>query len=157
MSSEGSRTLCPSAQPDWEGSVAIGVMGGTADRPHMAHLAAPQPVTDELLALSGPVTPTEVLRFAAPCLCGGCVHFASAKCRLAERIVKLLPVVADNLNACAIRPYCRWWQQEGRAACVRCPQVVTDNYNPSEIARQAAEPRSSALAMRQDLSTLSSS
>ncbi len=28
----------------------------------------------------------------------------------------------------------RWWQQEGKAACMGCPQVITDIYNPSELA-----------------------
>jgi hypothetical protein len=133
-------TLCPSAQPGWEASVAIGVVGGTADQPRMVHFVAPRNVTDELLALSAPVTPTEVFRFAAPCMCAGCVHFADAKCRLATRIVKLLPAVADKLPRCAIRQHCRWWQQEGKAACIRCPQVVTANYNPSEAMRVAADP-----------------
>ena len=61
--------LCPSAQPNWEGSTAVGVIGGTAQDPRLAILASPPPVTEELLALRRPVTPTEVFRFAAPCLC----------------------------------------------------------------------------------------
>jgi hypothetical protein len=143
MSGANSRpitTLCPSAQPEWDGSVALGVMAGTADLPRLVRFATPKPVTDELLALSAPVAPTEVFRFAAPCLCTGCVHFADTKCRLATRVVKLLPLVVDKLPACAIRPHCRWWQQEGKAACIRCQQVVTANYNPSEAMRRAADP-----------------
>jgi hypothetical protein len=57
---------CPSAQPDWKGSVAIGLVGGTANEPRMAHLSKPLIVNDQLLTLSGPVSPTEVFRFAAP-------------------------------------------------------------------------------------------
>jgi hypothetical protein len=135
-----SPALCPSAQPEWESSVALGVIAGTADKPLMVHFASPTPVTDELLALSSPVTPTEVFRFAAPCMCAGCVHFVDAKCGLATRVVTLLPVVMNTLPRCAIRPHCRWWQQEGKAACMRCPQVVTANYNPSEAMRLAADP-----------------
>jgi hypothetical protein len=134
--------LCPSAQPDWQDSVAIGVIGGTAEHPLMAHFPVPLPVTAELLALSGPVTPTEVFRFAAPCMCSGCGHFEDRKCQLATRIVKFLPAVADQLPSCSVRPGCRWWQQEGSAACLRCPQVVTDNYNSSAAMRKAATPRS---------------
>jgi len=134
-------SLCPSAQPEWKGSVALGVIAGTADQPWMVQFATPQPVTDELLSLCDPVTSTEVFRFAAPCMCAGCVHFADAKCRLATRIVKFLPIATDELTPCAIRPRCRWWQQEGKAACSRCPQVVTDNYNPSESMIQAANPK----------------
>ena len=137
---EGRAVVMPSAQPDWEGSVVIGVVGGTADAPLMSHLETPQPITDELLALARPVTPTEVFRFAAPCLCSGCVHFKDAKCGLAERVAMRLPAAADQLPQCAIRPQCRWWRQEGRAACMRCPQVVTDNYNPSTVMIEVATP-----------------
>ena len=49
--------LCPSAQPDWEGSVAIGVMEGTADEPRMEHFSRALPVNQELLDLANPVTP----------------------------------------------------------------------------------------------------
>ena len=140
-----SSTLCPSAQPEWEHSAAFGVIGGTADEPRTAYFDALQPVRDELLALAVPVTPTEVFRFAAPCMCTGCVHFEDAKCRLATKLVKLLPVVTEKLPRCVIRVHCRWWQQEGRAACMRCPQVVTANYNPSDKMRQVADPTDSWL------------
>jgi hypothetical protein len=133
-------TLCPSAQAEWENSVAIGVVGGTADQPLMVPLATPQPVTDQLVALAAPVTPTEVFRFAAPCMGSGCVHFAEGQCHLATRMVILLPAVSERLPRCGIRLHCRWWQQEGRAACMRCPQMVTANYHPSETMRQAADP-----------------
>ena len=134
------RPLCPSAQPSWQGSAAIGVIGGTADDPRMSHFPSPIPVTDELLSLAKPVTPPEVFRFAAPCMCSGCLHFQDQKCHLAIRIVNWLPPVTDKLPACPIRPRCRWWVQEGQAACMRCPQIVTDNYNPSQRMRLAATP-----------------
>jgi hypothetical protein len=138
--SERTAALCPSAQVEWEHSAALGVIGGTAEQPLMVPFATPQPVTDQLLALADPVTPTEVFRFAAPCMGSGCVHFAEGKCRLATRVVTLLPPVTERLPRCAIRLHCRWWRQEGRAACLRCPQVVTANYHPSEAMRLAADP-----------------
>ena len=142
MKTSNPQPLCPSAQPEWDGATVIGVVSGTVQEPRVVPLVAPQPVTDEILALAAPVTPTEVFRFAAPCMNTGCVHFAAAKCRLATRIVQLLPEVGGQLPACTIRAHCRWWQQEGRAACLRCPQVVTDNYHPSGPMREAATPRS---------------
>jgi hypothetical protein len=129
--------LCPSAQPDWEGAVLIGIVEGTADVPMMRHVASPQRVTDELLRLVNPVTPTEVFRFAAPCLCDGCVNFEGSKCHLAAQAVSLLPEAAERMPKCAIRPNCRWWRQEGEAGCLRCQQLVTDNYNPSKLMRRA--------------------
>jgi hypothetical protein len=136
------QTLCPSAPPEWAGSQLIGVVGGTPDAPEVSYLPAPEPVTDELLALAKPVAPAEVFRFAAPCACTGCGHFAAqeAKCRLVEKVVRWAAVVVEKLPPCSIRPNCRWWQQEGRAACLRCPQVVTHNFKPSDEMRMAGDP-----------------
>ena len=134
--------LCPSAQPDWQGAEVFGVVGGTADAPTVAYLPAPQPVTDELMQLSEPVHPGEVFRIAAPRACSGCGHFTpeASKCRLVEKVVQWMPIVVDKLPPCSIRPECRWWQQEGKAACIRCPQVVTENFKPTPEMRDAANP-----------------
>lgn len=134
----GARTLCPSARPEMANSVAFGVVGGTASQPRLVHLCEPLPVTDELLAFAHPVTPTEVFRFAAPCAGRCCQHFDGQDCQLAARTVQLLPAVVAVLPPCRLRPDCRWWRQEGKAACVRCPQIVTDNYAPSERISAAA-------------------
>jgi hypothetical protein len=132
--------LCPSAQPEMEGSVVFGIIGGTVEQPQVGYLAATQPVTDELLALSQPVKPTEVFRFAAPCAESACQHFDGLRCKLAVKVVQMLPVVVDRLPPCSIRPNCRWWQQEGKAACARCPALITEMYQPTDQQRQAADP-----------------
>lgn len=133
-------TLCPSSRPEVAKSVAFGVIGGTVEKPHVTYLKQPVTITEDLIAKTAPVTPAEVLRSAAPCAVKGCQHFDGANCRLAMQIVEQLPTVTDALPPCSIRRDCRWWQQEGKAACMRCPQVVTDNYNPSELMRQAVAP-----------------
>lgn len=135
-------TLCPSAQHDWEGARLFAVVVGTPERPETAYLDRAQPVSAELLELAGPVVPAEVFRFAAPCARAGCQHFDNGRetCRLAEKTVRVVPVMFETLPKCAIRRDCRWWKQEGVAACKRCPQVVTVNYAPSEEMRIAADP-----------------
>lgn len=132
--------LCPSARPEMADSAVFGVITGTVEEPRVTYLNQRQPVTEQLMAKSGSVTPTEVFRIAAPCAGKGCQHFDGTDCRLATRIVHQIPAVAESLPPCSIRRDCRWWQQEGKAACMRCPQVVTDNYNPSEQIRQVATP-----------------
>lgn len=134
--------LCPSAQPDMASSVAFGVIQGTVEEPRLVHLTRVLPVTNELLALSGPVAPTEVFRFAAPCAGHSCQHFDGKDCRLVKRIVQILPSSTSELPSCSLRPTCRWWQQEGKAACMRCPQIVTETYAPSEDLMRAANPKS---------------
>ena len=132
--------LCPSAQPEMEGCVLFGVVGGTVEEPRVGYLEEPRPVTPELLSLSGLVKPTEVFRFAAPCAERACRHFDGSDCRLVTKIVARTPAVVGILPACRLRPRCRWWVQEGGAACTRCPIIVTENYQPSAELRQAADP-----------------
>ncbi|MBW4616937.1 MAG: nitrogen fixation protein [Desmonostoc vinosum HA7617-LM4] len=134
-------TLCPSARPEMPDSVVFGLISGTVTEPHVAYLRQPLPVTDELIAKASPVTPAEIFRTAAPCAAKGCQHFDGKDCRLAMQIVEKLPTVAEGLPPCSIRRDCRWWQQEGKAACMRCPQVITDNYSPSELMVEAAKPQ----------------
>jgi hypothetical protein len=40
-------------------------------------------------------------------------------------VVQILPVVVDALPPCTIRNNCRWFSQEGEAACKRCPEITT--------------------------------
>ena len=135
-------TMCPSAQPEWEGAQVFAVVGGTPDRPETAYLDEAQAITDELLELARPVAVAEVFRIAAPCAKSRCQHFDAQhdKCRLAEKTVRLTSVSVHKLAHCAIRQSCRWWQQEGHFACQHCPQVVTINYAPSDNMRKAADP-----------------
>jgi hypothetical protein len=86
---------------------------------------------EEMAALTAPAHPADVLRIAARCEESACKHFDGRECNLATRIVQILPAVVDTLPACLIRAECRWYLQEGRPACFRCPQVVTRNYSPS--------------------------
>jgi hypothetical protein len=131
--------LCPSDLPTMDGSVVFGVAGEGGRGELLGYLARTVPVTAEVLALAAPVEPTEIFRFAAPCAGHACGHFDGSNCLLAERLVRLLPPVADGLPACQLRPQCRWWQQEGKAACLRCPQIVSDVFEPSELLRVVAD------------------
>ncbi len=135
--------LCPSGRPEASEAVVFGVVGGTVTAPQVGYLTEPMSVNEDILALSGSVEPTEIFRMASTCANHGCKHFDGSHCRLAMRIVEQLSPVVEALPACQIRPHCRWWQQEGKAACQRCPQVVTDNYYASEWLRQVAAPNQS--------------
>ena len=136
----GTPLLCPSAHPKMQQSRVFGVIGGTAFDPRVSYLDQPAPVTDEILKLAQPVNPIEVFRIAAVCVESQCCHFDGQDCKLASRIVQILPAVTEALPACRIRQDCRWFHQEGRIACTRCPQVVTQNYAPSEEMTRAATP-----------------
>lgn len=134
--------LCPSAQADWKGAKAFGVVGGTVKEPRVSYFAEPQQVTQELLDLTSPVSPTEVLRIAAPCAKSRCQHFDGMNCQLVSRTVAYLQPVAEKLPPCQIRSSCRWWHEQGKDACFRCPQVVTDSATDNEQFILAATPTS---------------
>ena len=140
IASAGSPLLCPSAQPDTAAAVVLGVVDHEASPPEVQYLDSPMPVTPELLALAGPVRPTEVFRFAASCQQGACSHWSGHDCSLVTRIVKLVPAASLALPPCRIRTDCRWFHQLGREACRRCPSVVTQNQEPSDAMREAATP-----------------
>jgi hypothetical protein len=139
MSGSGA-PLCPSAQPQMEGARAFGVVSGAPDARRVTWIERPIPATPELLATTAPVPPMRVMRFAARCQESACDHFDGHDCRLASRIVAMLDPVAASPPPCPIRADCRWWRQEGREACSRCPQIITETIDPPEVYERAATP-----------------
>jgi|SRR5580698_5885838 hypothetical protein len=124
--------LCPSSQPEVAGVRVLGVVEQTPAGPEVSYLEKPIEATAEILAMSAPFHPTEVFRLAGACQTHLCPHFDGVNCGLATRIVQNMPAVVEQLPACKIRQECRWFRQEGGAACRRCPQISTVNYNASE-------------------------
>lgn len=133
--------LCPSAQPEESGARVFGVQTiGRDQRRQVGYLQQALPVTEDVLALSGPAAPPEVLRIAAPCMRGGCLHYEAGACSLGARVATMLEPVVGALPRCAIRPTCRWFREQGPAACVRCPQVVTNAREGSGVSAEVAYP-----------------
>src|SRR5215471_4858707 len=130
--------LCPSAQPGMDQCRVLGVVRHDAPRPLLVYLTHPMPATGEILAMAAPLKPTEIFRLAATCAENRCPHFDGADCRLATRIVDMLPAAVDSAPPCPIRRDCRWYSQEGYAACLRCPEVTTVTYDLSERTREVS-------------------
>src|SRR3981081_1565082 len=130
--------LCPSAQPGMENCRIIGLIQPEGTTIRLAYLHEQVPATPELMAMAAPLKPTEVYRLAATCAEHRCPHFDGADCQLAARIVQILPAVVDMLPPCIIRQDCRWYSQEGRAACHRCPEITTVNYDVSSLAQEVS-------------------
>jgi len=121
--------FCPSAQPGLSQSMVLGIVGEGRNGGSVSYLAKPVAVTDgAIVAFTGsPVQPTQVFRFAAPCEKSGCNNWSGSSCSVAQRVVQILPAVVSELPDCKLRPSCRWFRQEGSPACLRCPQVITDD------------------------------
>jgi hypothetical protein len=69
------RLLCPSAQPEMEDSMVLGVLEDTPAGRRLAWLEKPQTATTELLSLTHETDPRNIFRFAARCeeqRCGRC-------------------------------------------------------------------------------------
>jgi hypothetical protein len=130
--------LCPSAQPGMDNCRVLGVVQQNGAAPRLAYLNELLPATDDVLAMSAPLKPTEIYRLAATCAEHKCPHFDGADCRLATRIVQILPAVVEALPPCTIRKDCRWYSQEGAAACRRCPEVTTVSYDLSPTTREVS-------------------
>jgi hypothetical protein len=140
MLNSDSRPLdCPSAQAGANDARIYGVRTGTPDAPRVGYLTETLPVSEKLLALSGPAKPTEVFRIASPCAMSDCKHFKENACTLVQRIVEGLVPVVNDLPACQIRSTCRWFNQEGRNVCLRCPQVITFKPNATAEEKRIAD------------------
>jgi hypothetical protein len=123
--------LCPSAQPGMDKCQVLGIVQHDGPKPLLLYLKAPVPATPDVLAMAAPLKPTEVFRLSATCAEHGCPHYDGTDCQLASRIVEMLPPAVDALPPCIIRKECRWYSQEGGAACVRCPEITTVTYEVS--------------------------
>ena len=127
--------LCPSAQPGMENCRILGVVQRDGPTPMLQYLNEQLPATEDVLAMAAPLKPTEVFRLAATCAEHRCPHFDGADCRLASRVVQILPAAVTALPPCIIRKECRWYSQEGAAACHRCPEITTVSYDLSPVAQ----------------------
>lgn len=140
------RAYCPSSAPHIPGATVLGVLAEAESQPAVAYTRQPTPVTDDLLRLLGDVPANQVLRIAAPCQESSCAHFRNSQCGLIAKIVRArLPEdTALPLPRCHLRPHCRWWLQEKAAACRRCPLILTDDVQASEVRMWIADPANTA-------------
>lgn len=139
--------LCPSAQPEMSAPVAFAVVAPAGEAGGLAYLDRPVPATAELLSLTEGLPVGKVFRIAAACEERRCAHFDGAQCRLAQRLVELLPIVVDQLPACSIRNECRWYDEQGAAACQRCPQILTQSDADDDLVVHAALGTSAAAVL----------
>ncbi len=78
--------------------------------------------------------PEKRFRFSQPCVEDGCRHWTGTHCGVIQRVLKeteatrLGETSSESLPKCSIRAHCRWFGQEGPAACQVCPYVITDRW-----------------------------
>jgi hypothetical protein len=143
----GAAPLCPSttAAPGVEGVRLTGVVGRDG---RVANLLTPLPVDAAFLAEANRHgVPEKRFRFSAPCVEGRCGNWAAdapggGACGLIGRIRQHVAAhdpqaIAEptGLQACAIRARCRWWLQDGAAACAVCTLVTYNAADAGPAAR----------------------
>ena len=115
---------CPSAR-NAAGAELVGVFGPDGDR--VAWLAEPVPVDDAARDWLAGRGGESRFRFAAPCVTARCARWDGRRCEVGAGLAALAdgrtPAV---LPPCGIRTRCRWWAEQGAAACRLCPLVRTD-------------------------------
>jgi hypothetical protein len=68
--------------------------------------------------------PETRFRFAGPCVSTSCEQWAQGRCTVGDAVAQELPGGDSHLRACVIRSTCRWWAQNGPAACHSCSGIV---------------------------------
>lgn len=127
MLAEKNKILCPSSKCT-EGAILLGIVlpdGKVA-------ISSTEYIVDEEFVSEAKKgrTPEDRFRFSTPCAVSKCGNWNGTRCsvidlvdeEVKERIGK---APADFVPpACAIRPGCRWYLQNGSQACFACEFVV---------------------------------
>jgi hypothetical protein len=127
----GDQVACPSAGCE----VGAQLLGVVLPSGRLAYAAGELIVDAEFVAAAREGgAPERRFRFSSPCVRGACRQWTGSSCGVIERLRSLsdVPQPGGALPPCAIRPKCRWYLQEGAAACAICPEVVTDNRGSEE-------------------------
>jgi hypothetical protein len=119
------KRTCPSASAG-PGATLLGIFGPGGKLVYVPH--GPK-VTDTLVDQLGADTagPLEShFRFSTPCAQSACAFWNDGCHAIAAAHEDFDALaVADALPECGIRDSCRWYHQEGPAACRVCPYVRT--------------------------------
>ena len=116
---------CPSAQPDMVGARPFGVISGRVEATRITFFKKSALEAFAWREKFSTLEATRVFRFGAQCEESRCSNFDGNHCSLGQRVKLNLPAIVDELPTCLIRPTCRWFSEQGREVCLRCPQVVT--------------------------------
>ena len=126
--------LCPSAPPQ-EGAL---LLGRFTEEGSLVFAAKPLPVTASFLAVAEETGDIgKRFRFTSRCMQSACSRWQDGKCSVgiaAAQMAKQEQLEKPpNLPACVIRSQCRWFAQEGAAACHICPRVVYDMNDEEQV------------------------
>ncbi|MEV4754750.1 hypothetical protein AB0J86_06500 [Micromonospora sp. NPDC049559] len=119
--------MCPST-PRANATVFLGMITPAG---RVAYVTPQLPATTALASLPDAESAVESrYRLAGPCVTSSCGFWTGDHCGLGARLVESYrqtnPAAETGLPHCAIRRSCRWYAEQGGAACGACSHVVTD-------------------------------
>lgn len=131
MSTGGGERVCPSSTLG-HATHLLGVVGPNG----RVHYVSPAlPITPEFSdRVSAAGSPERRFRFAGPCVESGCQQWTGSRCGVIDAVVAQAETAVAGgidgldtpLRPCPVRRECRWFAQQGAAACHVCPLVATD-------------------------------
>lgn len=124
---------CPSAPHQHPEAKLLGVVLEDGGETQVAYVEKDTDVPGDFDPHSLGVDPGHALRFSAPCANSGCGQWREGGCGLGKAILEQLQPVVDVAPACTLRATCRWFAENGKASCLRCPQVTTRRLKGEEI------------------------
>jgi hypothetical protein len=117
--------LCPSSKCK-DGAELIGIV---KEDGHVDMLRKPMQVDQHFVDIASQGRrPESRFRFSNKCIKCGCAQWTGSRCGIIDKILDNVqdPPQQGSLPECAIRPNCRWFNQQGANACKICPFVITD-------------------------------
>lgn len=114
---------CPSS----DGAIGNLLIGIVCSDGTVAATRPPLGIDDDFVkkaSVSSDQPPETRFRFAGPCVTTACQQWAGTRCAIGDLVANASTTTAGHLPPCDIRPTCRWWSQNGPAACRSCALVV---------------------------------
>jgi hypothetical protein len=131
---DDSRALCPSGKCE-PGAKLLGIIQADGT---VGYLGDPIEIDGDFSdrAHRGR-TPERRFRFVNPCAECGCRQWTGTRCGVIDKVLtELEGSETEQLPKCGIRPHCRWFKQNGAAACAVCSLVITDTRDSAQLADQ---------------------
>jgi hypothetical protein len=130
--SDTDNKLCPSSTCR-EGSILLGVV---QQNQTITMLNIPLRVDATFVKkLEVQGAPEKKFRFTNKCIKSGCRQWDGSSCGALNFLAASNKHLEEdiNLKPCIIRESCRWFHQEGKAACTICTFVVTNYMEESAV------------------------
>lgn len=117
--------LCPSSRAQ----TGARLLGIRQEDGRVAILPEPLKIDESFIDISNQLAHAEQqFRFTNKCVESGCKQWTGQRCGVSDNLIQASQFLKldNSLPECGIRAQCRWYNQNGAAACNICPLVITE-------------------------------